>query len=359
LTTVSAKFNPELESLRGAAAFAVLMTHCIAVFSIDEKAAFWSLAWSDHTATTLALHVTSAVFNAGGAVVLFFILSGYVLTLSVNRIRSLNVAAYATKRLFRLLPPMWLSILFFAGVVSEPPTGDDGYSAWFRAVFQPTTGLDVARNFVMVAFKANPVTWTMYVEVLGSALVLLSVLAHDRTGAWAGCVLLVVYGALLFTLYPSTTFSYLACFQAGAMLALNPLPRSGAVPALACGLLIITSERLIPITGPSSVIANTAGGALIIYAVINGAARSMLRTRPLRFIGKISYSLYLFHLPVIYLAALWVSSLDLEQTASLLLVPALAIPVSILLAAIAYKLIERPAIRAGRALASRMSGPSR
>jgi peptidoglycan/LPS O-acetylase OafA/YrhL len=79
------------------------------------------------------------VFNGGAAVVLFFVLSGHALTLSLQRsgTTSGNIAAFLVRRVMRLTPPMWVSIAAFAVVVIVTPRAIDprDLSAWFQAVF--------------------------------------------------------------------------------------------------------------------------------------------------------------------------------------------------------------------------------
>jgi len=67
-----------------------------------------------------------------------------------------------------------------------------------------------------------------------------------------------------------------------------------------------------------------------------GAWRAFLSFRPFRFIGAISYSLYLFHIPVL----MWVKSLGLSNAIAL---PAF-LSLSIAVAALLHLLVERPAL---------------
>jgi peptidoglycan/LPS O-acetylase OafA/YrhL len=77
--------------------------------------------------------------------------------------------------------------------------------------------------------------------------------------------------------------------------------------------------------------------------------RGLLARRPFRFLGRVSYSLYLVHFPV----ALALASLAVALPPALrddpwlpFAVFALAIP----LAALGYRFVERPAIEAGNRL---------
>jgi peptidoglycan/LPS O-acetylase OafA/YrhL len=76
-------------------------------------------------------------------------------------------------------------------------------------------------------------------------------------------------------------------------------------------------------------------GLLILAAVDGGITSRLLSLRPLVFTGRISYSLYLWHVPV--LAALGATAYDDRPVRS-----ALAIAVTVGVAAASYSLVERP-----------------
>src|ERR1700733_3274837 len=112
-------FNPRLESLRGLAALGVIVTHCFGALRVDGLKEYWALPFSEQPSSAQVLTLLGSVLNPEGAVVLFFILSGYVLSLSFLRSKeSLGrlLGPYLIRRMLRLLPAMWLSIWFMAGV---------------------------------------------------------------------------------------------------------------------------------------------------------------------------------------------------------------------------------------------------
>src|SRR4029450_8267519 len=104
-------FDPRLEGLRGVASAAVVITHAVAVLKVDGLDAFWVIPISAQTPSSLALLLLTAVFNSYSAVVLFFVLSGLVLSISSEKS---SLFRYFSRRAFRLLPPMWASIIFMA-----------------------------------------------------------------------------------------------------------------------------------------------------------------------------------------------------------------------------------------------------
>lgn len=96
-----------------------------------------------------------------------------------------------------------------------------------------------------------------------------------------------------------------------------------------------------------------AGGALVASGAIarGGAARPLVESRPLVWLGQVSYSLYLWHVPVI--AAVVSRWPAISALAKALVV----VPVSVLLAWVSFRVVERPWMsRSGRRPIQRRSG---
>jgi peptidoglycan/LPS O-acetylase OafA/YrhL len=89
-----------------------------------------------------------------------------------------------------------------------------------------------------------------------------------------------------------------------------------------------------------------AGAALFILIALHSTfAKRLLLLKPVHFIGKISYSLYLIHMVVLYACIHALSGLM-----PLWAVLAAAVLLSFAAAAILYFILELPAIRLGKAL---------
>src|SRR5262249_40359388 len=84
------------------------------------------------------------------------------------------------------------------------------------------------------------------------------------------------------------------------------------------------------------------GCALIIFCMSDSKARLLLRYPPLRYLGKISYSLYLIHI-------IWIGILfRVLHGFDALVISALVIAASILSSGLMFRYIEAPANRLGR-----------
>jgi peptidoglycan/LPS O-acetylase OafA/YrhL len=122
------QFNARLGSLRGIAASGVAISHGVAVFGLDGGEEFRNVPISDQSASTQIISVITGIFNPGGAVVVFFVLSGFVLSKALQSDRATIVSRTLTfylRRLLRLGPPLWLSVLIcdvvFTGLRYPPP----------------------------------------------------------------------------------------------------------------------------------------------------------------------------------------------------------------------------------------------
>ena len=361
-------FDPRIESLRGLAALAVVITHSCAVLRVDGSPAFWHIRFADQSFAQQTLSLLSALFNSSAAVVLFFVLSGYVLTLSLNRQKAGGISvgaisSYAIRRLFRLLPPMWASIAVMWIVLSafRRPADNDVFSLWFTSVFATTLGpVDIFQNLALVSFRTNPVTWTMYIEFIGSAFIPLSLVFCAYSGTRRSLWILVALAILTFVAYPKTptgppsqtslTFIYLVCFQTG--LALTTFREKSISPLLLCvvAIAIFVLERLVSPPNYLGTLMLTFASAALLTGVTKGQFERFLTSTPLRFLGKISYSLYLLHSPVLYVTGLIAVSIGIAGPgiAPTLFVFLVAIPLSILFAWIGYETIESWSIAAGR-----------
>jgi peptidoglycan/LPS O-acetylase OafA/YrhL len=94
--------------------------------------------------------------------------------------------------------------------------------------------------------------------------------------------------------------------------------------------------------------------AMLVVAVVlpsptGGPSRlsEALEARPLRYLGLVSYSVYLWHVPVLF----WLDRHGLtygDDTAGLMANLALVTAVSVALASVTFRLVERPAMNAKR-----------
>jgi len=313
----------------------------------------------------------------------FFVLSGYLITdlLAARRDQSgqLSLGQFWARRARRLLPALAVVLVTVTAAVALAEPGQ-------LAALRPTLAAAAcyASNWYQathhVSYFASfgpppPLQhlWSLAIEeqfYLIWPLILALVLAglgsrHARAAvAWAGAAASALLMALLYTpgSDPSRVYygtdTHAAALLVGAALALTwPLATIAAAPprltrrldfAGLAGLALLAwaaghLSGADPVVYPAGlVIAALAAGGLVLAAAAPGGVSAMLSLRPLRWLGVRSYGIYLWHWPVIALAA---------AIAGRNRVPAWLWPVEaaivIGLAAASWKWVETPILQAG------------
>jgi len=383
-----AGFFGSLESLRGLASLSVVLIHCLGAFVTIGKA-------GGLLAPAMG-HFFNAV-NGRNAVVLFFVLSGFVLSASVAKapVTRSTLAGFLVRRAFRILPLAYLVMAVATlHLLMARPAGDLSpyMNQWMlNGYFKPHLN-EIWDNVIFRDFRLNSVFWTLNVELLASIAFVPLFWLNTNIGALVRVWILV--GLLTLPLFSNALVAqYLFCFQLGIIAYLSMrYTRSQAVsldtvPVLtllavgAGGFITLYAHSKI-VTWISGVIGRTlepgasdyvqilleaVGAAIVVYGC--AVSRSVwldraLGSRVLRHLGKISFSLYCIHLVVLKaMMPIWVQvfgeSLIARPALGPLLNIAIAVPLSFVLADLAYRRVEKPAMsfgaRAGAAIGRRLS----
>src|SRR5262249_51131691 len=158
------------------AAFAVALTHGSMVFINHQITAPVWLAAAHFQGWLITL------LPAGGSVVLFFVLSGYVL--GNGLLRGSDFPAFAIRRIFRIFPAYVVSLFLmyavrYALALHEAPTDT---TDWFNNVYWPAPDiLRVLCSAILVTTAVIPVAWSLLPEVACSMMLPLVVVLHRRT----------------------------------------------------------------------------------------------------------------------------------------------------------------------------------
>jgi peptidoglycan/LPS O-acetylase OafA/YrhL len=98
-----------------------------------------------------------------------------------------------------------------------------------------------------------------------------------------------------------------------------------------------------------------AGSILIIIITLSSKGfQRFLLVKPLRFLGKISYSLYLFHLPILFsLIYLFYDSIPYW------IIVVITFPLTLLLSNVSWNYIEKPSINYGKTLISKLKNTAK
>ncbi|MCS0645335.1 acyltransferase family protein [Curtobacterium flaccumfaciens] len=348
-----------LDGLRGIAALVVLIHHSfVSVAPLGDvyfdKPAPAALAW-------LVASPIHLVWAGPEAVYVFFILSGLVLTLPALR-RRYDWKAYYPSRLIRLYLPVVVAVLFALALsLAVPRAGTAGRGTWMENHDQAPSLFAFVRNATLISPDwLNPPLWSLRWEVAFSVLLPLYVFIALRCARWRlplllGAIALSAVGTLI---EDKGLLIYLPMFLIGAVLA--PV-LSQAEASTSRRWPWIMGASLIGITctwwlGPSVPaddavtlpIVLLSALAIVVSAVRWQGARAFLERPVVQWFGRISFSLYLTHDPIV-VATGTLLPVDLAW-----LTPLVCIPVSIAVAYIFFRLVEHPAHLVAKRVASRL-----
>ncbi|HWX49442.1 MAG TPA: acyltransferase [Roseomonas sp.] len=356
----------ELDSLRGIAALTVVVHHAYLTLLNVPAWVGWML--NDTPLRPIGMGRQAVIF--------FFVLSGFVLTRALLRqerrepgsvLSGSGWARYGAQRAVRLGLPVLAAVIFSALLQSLTwsgplPQGTPhiiGGAAWTA----PWGWRDLLAQALLLkhgdGFQLDPVLWSLVHEWRIALLLPLALLFRERVVLLLAVALLGAAIARLAGMpeghvslgdsLPGTfaaSAGFLPAFAAGAALALRPLPRLDDMQAIAATIVVVVMTMAAHDYG---VIA--ASVLLILLAQRGGTFAQALRRPVLLWLGKVSFSLYLVHLPV--LLAL---THALRGQASSGIVALLAILLSLPIAAAMHALVERPAHRLARRLPAPRTG---
>ena len=345
-----ADFEPRLESLRGIAALIVAAAHGMMAFTEGLSASPSILM----TITGWLLWVT----NPAAAVCFFFVLSGYVLGRALER--DGEFFPYVVRRAFRIAPMFLVSLLFAYVCVTlvriDPAPSD--ITGFFKRPFWPTP--DISQLWDNLLFRSswiNGPSWSIYPEIIGSLALPLLVYGHKRaSGRWQWPLFIFVTIALAFSDYRLVIWFYCGFFLPSEVAKLAGERWTALFFMFAAGYLILRYASEFAVYYKMKTIAPTAiGASMMIGAVV--ASRDFLAwlsIRPLRFVGRTSFSFYLLHWPIFYLT--WVAYMQTSLPHGYignLIVCVFSIVSALIVSAATFALIESPAMEIARRMARR------
>lgn len=352
-----------IDTLRAIAALLVVWLHSVAAFGRVNPAVGHN-AYIDAVARVDVGHV---------GVVVFFLISGFVIPFSIRRDAPAPARAFLVKRFFRLFPAYWLSVPLAAGAI------------WWLWK-QPFGGRELAWNFTLMQGalgyrNAEGVYWTLPVELvyylLCTALLLTRSLFDARRIAIVSALLFVVYATLVPTFaHPGARLDYDGAqwFLNLSIMLWGTLYRShvdaraqmrkldgvahGLFWALLAGYVI--GLPLLAWKTSTAYLQNSLWTYVIGFAIFLVGTRIVrLGTRLTDWLGRISYSIYLFHVIVFTTLQWWLLQQPVGsswRTLPFAAYVAGGLAIVFALATLTFYLVEKPGMRLGHRLAARFEG---
>jgi peptidoglycan/LPS O-acetylase OafA/YrhL len=356
-----------LDGLRGVAALVVVLSHIVEAGSPALANGLLDGTPPRGVAGLFVSTPLTVVWAGPEFVIVFFVLSGYVLTAGLRG--RMKAGRYYPARLVRLYLPVWASVgcaLALAALVT--PQFLPGATDWLNGFAPPITFGSVWHALVLIGpvpgATVNGVLWSMHWEVLFSLLlpVVLLVL-RARVHLWPLLVGLAL--GLILISPPEGAGHYLPPFILGAVLATAPTLIARLKVALTArtwgpALMIVLAATCLTAdrwaTGVSPAVARTTvacGAVLVVLVPLTIATAAAALCRPtMQWLGRRSFSLYLTHEPVVVALAVGL------HLPSIWVLAALALPLSALVAELFYRVVERPAHRVAQRLGRRPAEPT-
>jgi peptidoglycan/LPS O-acetylase OafA/YrhL len=314
--------------------------------------------------------------NGRSAVIMFFVLSGFVLTLPALAGKNQAYPIYAVRRICRIYVP-YVAALGVALVACWRFHGLQMYGNEFHMMWRSAPRVHtIAQHLIFLGrfnvYAYNPAVWSLVHEMRISLIFPLLCFVSLRLRAWAGCLIaaaLPLVAAMVANLskpYPGAgdpgtnslvwwnTLGYCGLFLLGSILARHHETmkyRFAKIPSLlkwvllgvSCGLYQYSMQLHIPIYLRDFAIGIGCAYVIVLALIQRGKLSRMLQLKPLRFLGRISYSLYLLHLPILMTLSIMIYR---RLPYGYLLLPFLAI--LLVLATVFQRLIEEPSICLGK-----------
>lgn len=371
-----------LDGLRGLAAIVVVIHHSVLALpaadrALDGSAPVGSTAW---WLTYSPLHV---IWAGEEAVLVFFVLSGFVLALPAT-LRAVRWRAYYVKRLLRIYLPVWGSLIVAVVLAELTRTERSPRRSDYVNDRADVSLLEAPRDALLVAGAGllNGPLWSLQWEMIFSLLLPVYLLLGRPSLVRRHRIALPVVVAGLFgsialgTLLDSTALRFLPMFGVGVVMAFNQDElRSAAYriaraarPRLAWHLLVALTLVLLtgrwmtaglpfqhPLLDAVGSGGSFVGACLTVFLALHWPpARAILGRRPWLWLGTVSFSLYVIHEPIIVAVALL-----LPSGVGGWVTPVVALPLALLAATAFYRLVEGPAHRLARAVGRGVEGPRR
>lgn len=352
-----------LDAMRGAAAIAVFIQHLLGyIYKTNDT--------SQPLYTLIDIFIFETIDLGRFGVVLFFLISGFIIPQSLN-IKS-SLTQFFIGRVFRLYPAYWLTcILIF--IVSPYLTGGGHVYEWSQLVANLTMVPKILHQQEM-----SGVFWTLFIEVLFYfSCVMLFILNWLEKPIYIACIailfnlstpLAILSNKFLLTDFPiQFVLFHLSFLFFGSLLRLAITKKieiaknlSYVVLCLLCFTIPITTGTLFSVQAaidkqfvihsPIAVVVAYFSALSMFIVVISFKSKF---SQVLIKLGHISYSLYLLHMLCLSIVATFIVTKSFYDSIVFIVLSTIF---SILIAQLSYRYIEMPGVVWGKQIAKYTKG---
>lgn len=367
----------ELDSLRGLAALTVLVGHL-------------EMAWSDTYPTGAGIGASLVALTlpfGAEAVILFFVLSGFVLSLPAVDGRPQSYFTFVTRRIFRIYVP-YLAALAVSVAASMYLYGHSTGNNWVHTYWSGPVQWRVVWHHVMFlgvfnTDRLDPPIWSLVHEMrisLFFPFLCAIVLRFRNRWSLALALILVAASTAMDKLHGfqtatsiADTLHYTPMFILGIYLARERVSIAGwfsrltrparVLLGVGCILLFAFAGLLFNLWAEQTMhlglrvithwLTALGAGGIIVVCLNSRSCKRILHWPPIRLLGQMSYSLYLIHFIVLLCCvSLLFGRIPLPAILSLALV------LSIAVSWLSYLWIEKPSMNLGRRLSNAFRSPA-
>ena len=330
-----------IDALRGVAALCVCVQHIVHPIIVNLA--------TPATAGALLSAVSVARFDLGRyGVILFFLISGYVIPFSLRDEHALP--RFVVTRALRLYPAFWLSVVAVVATDTAVPTAA-----------QVAANLTMAPTLLGQA-PLSGVYWTLFVELAFYSLCAMLFAAGllRRSGVvfalGLACAVAPLAGIVLRRSGVQVPIAYLAAHLSflftGTLLRVANDQRGWGVAARALALTLVALAAMPVLAAQpdgsftrSTPVGVTLAGAAAVATFLALHRRGGAASPALLRLGTLSYSIYLFHIPVMRVVERIIPPAGALAAAMFFTVTLFA---TLGLATAVYTWVERPMINRGR-----------
>lgn len=370
------------ESIRGLACLAVVFSHLsLSFFPFLHH--FDSSEVSTSVIQSFFYHSPFAFWYSGtAAVFLFFVLSGFVLSYAILRKpeqAKSKIKSMLIKRYPRLAIPALISCLMVWIVFNTLQIDSSQMKVWFQAYVNQDISLKLAvyegtiGSFLFAESSVNWVLWTMHIELIGSLVLflLLYIYQFNRTAFFIASLVLP---SLALFLKGEGFFLGISSFVIGIYYYLygKQLSSLTAIVLFFFGLYLagahnqsVSYQWIYSFLGERTYeYSNFLAGVFIIYSILMSPQLSKVLDHPiLVWLGKISFSVYLLHLIVLYVVGVPIFncllSLGLQYATSAIIASIVFIALTLWVSEYYSRWIDQFAVKFSQALANKLLKPSK